>query len=413
MTKKTKPAPTASVSAKSNDPAERAVRWFTEKKNHLLIGGAGVLLIAIIVYSSQAQSARREAFAETELNQARFSINSGNASLAALDLGRVVNELTPVSRDDVLVGLNEPDDAAIIDVPEGKVMVQSVDYFRSFLDDPWVFGQIAANHALSDIFAMGAEAQTAMAVATVPYGREEVVTEILRQLMGGALEVLNAANAALVGGHSSEGAELAFGLSVTGLVDREHLLRKGGMQAGDVLLLTKALGTGTLFAADMRHKARGRWVHGAIEAMLQSNQAAGLCLHRHGATACTDVTGFGLLGHLVEMVRPSGCDVELDLNALPVLDGALETIRAGVFSSLQPQNVRLRRALRSVNGAAEHPHYPILFDPQTAGGLLASVPEERAGECLAELQALGYTGTVFVGRVRPGSDALEPITLKL
>ncbi|MBE9563934.1 MAG: selenide, water dikinase SelD, partial [Proteobacteria bacterium] len=290
------------------------------------------------------------------------------AKVGSTVLSRVVNRLQPITRDDVVIGLADPDDAAVTEVPAGKLVVQSVDYFRSFIDDPYIFGQIAANHALSDIFAMGAEAQSAMAIATIPYGIENQVEDQLFQTMSGALDVLNASNTALVGGHSSEGAELSFGLSVTGLADREQVMRKSGMQAGDVLIITKALGTGTLFAADMRLKAKGRWVDAALQSMLLSNQAAGFCMHRHGATACTDVTGFGLLGHLVEMTRSSGKSVELNLDSLPILDGALEMIETGIFSSLQEQNVRLRRAIKDPGELTAHKHFPLLFDPQTSGG---------------------------------------------
>jgi len=333
------------------------------------------------------------------------------AKVGGTVLSRVVNRLKPIRRDDVVIGLADPDDAAVTEVPAGKLIVQSVDYFRSFIDDPYVFGQIAANHALSDIFAMGAESQTAMAIATIPYGIENQVEDQLFQTMSGALDVLNASNTALVGGHSSEGAELSFGLSVTGLADREQVMRKSGMQKGDVLILTKALGTGTLFAADMRQKAKGRWIDAALQSMLLSNQAAGFCMHRHGATACTDVTGFGLLGHLVEMTRSSGKSVEVDLDALPVMNGALEMIACGIFSSLQDQNVRLRRAIKDPGNLRKHKHFPLLFDPQTSGGLLAAIPAANAGVCLAELHQLGYPISVVVGTVTDDTENVENVTL--
>jgi selenide,water dikinase len=333
------------------------------------------------------------------------------AKVGSTVLSRVVNRLQPINRDDVVIGLADPDDAAVTEVAAGKLVVQSVDYFRSFIDDPYVFGQIAANHALSDIFAMGAEAQSAMAIATIPYGIENQVEDQLYQTMSGALEVLNASNTALVGGHSSEGIELSFGLSVTGLADREQVMRKSGMQAGDVLILTKALGTGTLFAADMRLKAKGRWIDNALQSMLLSNQAAGFCMHRHGATACTDVTGFGLLGHLVEMTRSSGKSVELHLNALPILDGALEMIETGIFSSLQEQNVRLRRAIKDPGKLREHKHFPLLFDPQTSGGLLAAIPTDNAEACLTELKELGYPVSVIIGEVTDDAESVESVTL--
>jgi len=334
------------------------------------------------------------------------------AKVGSTVLSRVINRLQAITRDDIVIGLNDPDDAAVSEVPAGKLIVQSVDYFRSFIDDPYIFGQIAANHALSDIFAMGAETQSAMAIATIPYGIENQIEDQLFQTMSGALDVLNTSNTALVGGHSSEGAELSFGLSVTGLADRDQVMRKSGMRAGDVLILTKALGTGTLFAADMRLKAKGRWIDAALQSMLLSNQAAGTCLHKHGATACTDVTGFGLLGHLVEMTRASEKSVELDLDALPILDGALDMIETGIFSSLQEQNVRLRRAIKGADELREHPHYPLLFDPQTSGGLLAAIPAEHAENCLAELKASGYPASTIIGKVTDDTQNIENVTLK-
>jgi len=334
------------------------------------------------------------------------------AKVGSTVLSRVINRLQPITRDDVVIGLADPDDAAVTEVPAGKLVVQSVDYFRSFIDDPYIFGQIAANHALSDIFAMGAEAQSAMAIATIPYGIEDQIEDQLFQTMSGALVILNASNTALVGGHSSEGAELSFGLSVTGLAEREQVMRKSGMNAGDVLILTKALGTGTLFAADMRFKAKGRWIDAALQSMLLSNQAAGFCMHRHGATACTDITGFGLLGHIVEMTRSSGKSIVLDLDSLPILDGALEMIETGIFSSLQEQNLRLRRAIKNQAEFSQHKHYPLLFDPQTSGGLLAAIPAGNAGACLAELKALGYPVSIVIGEVSDESESVESVTLK-
>ncbi|MBV8166491.1 MAG: selenide, water dikinase SelD, partial [Alphaproteobacteria bacterium] len=326
-------------------------------------------------------------------------------------LSRALSTLEPVQRDDVLIGLAAPDDAAAVAVPAGKVMVHSVDYFRAMVEDPYVFGQIAANHALGDIFAMGAVPQTALAIATVPYGIEAKVEDQLHQMMAGALVTLKEADTALVGGHTSEGAELALGFAVNGLADRERLLRKGGLVPGDKLILTKALGTGTLLAADMRHRARGRWIDGALASMVQSNRAGAACLFRHGAHAATDVTGFGLLGHLVEMTRPSEVDATLVLADIPLLDGALDCVGRGIVSSLQPENVRLRRAIRNQEAASRSPIYPMLFDPQTAGGLLAGVPAPQAEACLAELRALGYARAAIIGEIAPQGDALEPITL--
>ena len=337
------------------------------------------------------------------------------AKVGATVLSRALGQLHPVQRDDVLIGLSDPDDAAVVRVPPGKAMVHSVDFFRAFIDDPYLFGKVAANHALGDIWAMGAQAQSATAIATVPSGLESKVEDVLFQMMTGALEVLNEANCSLVGGHTGEGKELALGFAVNGLIDDDpaQILRKNGMREGDVLVLTKPIGTGTLFAAHARLAAKGRWIDAALESMVLSNQKGAQCLREFGATACTDLTGFGLLGHLVEMTRPSGVDAEIDLNALPLLDGAQECVAAGIVSSLQSANVRLRRALRNQEAVVNHPRYPLIFDPQTAGGLLASVPADRAQDCIAALRALGYGHTAAIGRVLQQSDAQEPITLRV
>jgi selenide,water dikinase len=335
------------------------------------------------------------------------------AKVGATVLSRALGALVPVPRDDVLIGLHSPDDAAVVRVPAGQAMVHTVDFFRAFIDDPYVFGKVAANHALGDIFAMGGQAQSATAIATVPPGLEAKVEDLLLQMMTGAVEVLNEADCALVGGHTGEGRELALGFAINGLIDEslDGVMRKGGMKPGDVLLLTKPIGTGTLFAARNSLRAKGRWIDAALKSMMVSNRRGALILTEHGATAATDLTGFGLLGHLVEMTRPSGVDAELKLSALPLLDGAQECVEAGIVSSLQPANVRLRRALRDQAAYVQHPRYPLLFDPQTAGGLLATVPADRAQACVAALRDAGYPHTAIIGRILAQGDALEPITL--
>ena len=334
------------------------------------------------------------------------------AKVGSTVLSRALGQLQPVERDDILVGLHAPDDAAVLTVPPGKAVVHTVDFFRAFIDDPYVFGRVAANHSLGDVFAMGAEAQSATAVATVPYGIESKVEDVVYQMMSGAVEVLNEAGCALVGGHTGEGRELALGFAVNGLIDPDQVMSKGGLKPGDKLILTKAIGTGTLFAAHARLKARGRWIDTALTSMMQSNQKAAQCLLRYGAKACTDVTGFGLLGHLVEMTRPSEVDATLDLSAIPVLPGAEETAAAGILSSLQPANIRLRRGIRDQAQWVDHPRYPLIFDPQTAGGLLASVPADQADACVRELRSLGYPLTAVIGEVTAQGEPIEPITLR-
>jgi selenide,water dikinase len=335
------------------------------------------------------------------------------AKVGATVLTRALGGIAPAERNDVVVGLDAPDDAAVVDTGGMQLSVHTVDYFRAIIDDPYTFGRIAANHALGDIYAMGAEPQTALAIATVPYGIETKVETDLAQMMAGANEILREAECALVGGHTSEGTELSLGFAVNGLVDRSATMRKGGLHPGDALILTKPIGTGSLLAAHMRGKAKARWIMAAIAHMTQSNKAAARVLRAHGASAATDITGFGLIGHLVEMVRAGNVDATLVLQAVPLLDGLVETVVAGIFSSLQPQNVRLRRSIRNLDEAAAHALYPALFDPQTAGGLLASVPVERAQACVTALQAAGYASAAIVGSVEPRSEALAAITVRL
>jgi selenide,water dikinase len=348
-----------------------------------------------------------------EISSIAMRCGGCGAKVGATVLSRALNTLTPAPRDDVLIGLHEPDDAAVVEVPPGKVMVHTVDYFRAMVDDPYIFGKIAANHSLGDIYAMGGEPQTALAVATVPFGIESKVEDTLTQMMTGAMEILNDTNCSLVGGHTSEGPELSLGFAVNGLIEKNKIMRKGGLRPGDKLIVTKPIGTGTLFAADMRHKAKGRWIASALDHMVMSNRLGAECLVEYGSRAATDITGFGLLGHLVEMVRASEVDVVLLLDAVPMMDGAEDTVRAGIVSSLQPQNVRLRRAVANLEEAATDPRYPLIFDPQTAGGLLASVPADRADACVARLIELGYQRTMVVGEVKELSDSLEPITVRI
>ncbi|HBT33102.1 MAG TPA: selenide, water dikinase SelD [Pusillimonas sp.] len=334
------------------------------------------------------------------------------AKVGASILSRALATIEPINRPEVLIGLHTPDDAAVVKVPPGKAMVHTVDFFRAFIDDPYLFGRIAANHALGDIFAMGGEAVSATAIATVPPGLEEKVADTLFQMMKGAIEVLNDAGCALVGGHTGEGQELALGFAVNGVINEslEGILTKNGMRPGDVLILTKPIGTGTLFAAHAQLKAKGRWIDNALDYMQISNRLAVPCLIEHGTTACTDITGFGLLGHLVEMTTPSGVHAELNLNALPVLEGAAETAAMGILSSLQPANVRLRRALQNQETTTAHLNYPLIFDPQTAGGLLASVPAPQADAAIAALKTLGYPATK-IGRIVKPDNTLAPVRL--
>ena len=344
-----------------------------------------------------------------ELSPAAMRCGGCGSKVSATVLDRVLTRLTPFHRDEVVIGLHDLDDASVEHVPAGASVVRTVDAFRAIIDDPYVFGQITATHCLGDVYAMGADPRTALAIVTLPLAPEGKMEELLRELLTGAVEVLNRAETTLVGGHTTEGRELALGFALSGVIDPAHVLRKSGMQPGHQLILTKPLGTGTIFAAHMRLKAKGPWVTGAVASMVQSSREAADSLRRHGASACTDVTGFGLVGHLVEMTRASAVDARLRFASVPLLDGARETIADGFLSSLHPQNARLRRAVANIAEAALVPSYPVVYDPQTAGGLLASVPSERAEACLDELHDRGYAGAAIIGSVEPRSGRDAPI----
>jgi selenide,water dikinase len=318
------------------------------------------------------------------------------AKVGPLPLSQALAKLPPPIVDGVMVGLDAPDDAAVLQPPKSGYLVQTVDFFRAFVDDPFVFGEIAANHGLNDVFAMGGVPRHALATAVIPIGSAAKVEEDLFQLLSGARACLDREGVALVGGHSSEGIELAFGLSVTGEVAHNRILRKGGLKPGDALILTRPIGTGILFAAAMRGLAPAAAVDEALAEMRRSNRTAAEILLSHGATAMTDVSGFGLIGHLGEMLTASGAEAELDLAAIPSYAAALAQARGGVASTLLGENLAQLPLLRGDIDAATR---AILFDPQTSGGLLAGVPPRDAAACVARLRAAGHEHAVIIGQV--------------
>ena len=329
------------------------------------------------------------------------------AKVPAPVLHRALSQLPPQTKEGLDQGLDSPDDAAVLTPPPGKALVQTVDQFRAFIDDPYMFGRIAANHCLGDIFAMGAEAHSALAAVMLPHGDDDKTADDLHQLLSGAIETLAEAGAVLAGGHTGEGAEMAFGLTINGYADRDAIIRKGGFKPGDTLILTKPIGTGVLFAADMRADARGDWIEAALASMQRSLKPVAEIARTHGVTAGTDVTGFGLAGHLLEMLDASNAGADIDLAAIPVLDGALELSAAGIESTLRPGNEA------SAGPALEtgtHPVRTLLFDPQTAGGLLFGVPADRAEACLAALRAGPAPDAAAIGTVR---EARSPTVIAL
>ncbi len=317
------------------------------------------------------------------------------AKLGADILRRALARLPTQPSSGVVQGIG--DDAAILS-PQAAPLVLTTDGFRSLLDDPWRFGRITAHHCLNDIHAMGARPVSALALATVPFMAPALMEEELYQMLAGAASVLNAEAAPLVGGHSAEGAERFLGLTLTG-AQIDPPLHKAGGRPGDRLILTKPLGTGLVFAAEMRNLLPAHQVQAAIDSMDQSNRSALAVLRRHQVRAATDVTGFGLIGHLQEMLTEDCLGVDLWLDRLPVLPGALEALNLGVSSVLQAENEGPLRQFELSGCNALTNRVRLLADPQTAGGLLASVPADQAQACVVALRAAGYATSAEVGVV--------------
>lgn len=316
------------------------------------------------------------------------------AKIAAEPLRRVLARLPKRQNPAVLLGIG--DDAAQITIGSGSALM-TIDGFRAMLDDPYLFGRIATHHSLNDILAMGARPVGAMALVTIPLMADGMMEEELYQIMRGIVDVLDEHDAVLIGGHSAEGLELSLGLSVHADAPRT-VLAKGGATAGEDLILTKPLGSGLTLAAAMAGDAPAKLMTQVLAALDQSNARAAQTFVAHNASALTDVTGFGLLGHLSEMLRAAGMQATLALDAVPVFEGVTD-LYASHESSLQNAN---EQALTDyeLKGAATFgdPRVRMLVDPQTSGGLLGSVSPSQSSACVAALQAQGYTAAI-IGRV--------------
>ena len=324
------------------------------------------------------------------------------AKLGADLLARVLTRLDAGANGDR--PLAQVEDAAVVQVAAGELAL-SCDGFRAMIDDGYRFGRISAHHALNDLFAMGAQPAFALALATVPVMAEPMMEEELYQMMAGALAVFQDHGVALVGGHSAEGAEAGLAFSVTGTL-REAALVKGALTPGEALVLTKPLGTGVVLSAAMQGAAEARETLAAIESMDMSNAAAAAVLRRHGAKGCTDVTGFGLAGHLTEMTRAAGVGARLRTAAVPRLAGAERLLAAGFASALQRNNEQALADFAIDGGAPSAPAVRLLADPQTAGGLLAGIPADAANACVAELRKSGYAAAAVIGTVTKGELAV-------
>ena len=299
----------------------------------------------------------------------------------------------------VLVGLSAPDDAAVYQIDAARALISTTDFFPPVVDEPYDFGAIAAANALSDVYAMGG--RPLMAINLVAYP-DDLDTGILSEILRGGAEKVKEAGAVIAGGHSITDAEPKYGLSVTGEVETGRIIRKSGARAGDALILSKRLGTGVVTTALKRGMAAPQHVAAAVESMARLNRRASELAQRHRARAMTDITGFGLVGHALEMAKLSGVDFRLNMDALALLPGTLDYARGGVFPGGMERNREYySQWLRVECELAQH-EYNLLFDPQTSGGLLMSVAAERAGDLLADLRAADEEAFVL-GDVVAGS----------
>ncbi|SFM82351.1 selenide, water dikinase [Thioclava dalianensis] len=319
------------------------------------------------------------------------------AKLGGEALRRALSGLPAPARADVLSGPG--DDAAILAHGSGA-QVFTTDHVRAFTEDPWLLGRITALHAMSDAWAMGAAPQAALAQVTLPRQSEEMGARALAEMLGAASEAFREAGADLVGGHTSMGAELELGFSVTGLCAQP--IGQSGARPGDRLILTKPLGTGVVLAAEMARAAPGAVVARALAQMAQSSARASDILAPH-AHAMTDVTGFGLAGHLLGLCMASDVSARLSLDAIPLIEGAEALAEAGQHSTLLPQNIA--GCAGRVTGPPG-PRMELLYDPQTSGGLLAAVPAADVAALLEALHAAGYAAAE-IGEITPGPAMLR------
>ncbi|HUY34142.1 MAG TPA: selenide, water dikinase SelD [Pirellulales bacterium] len=314
-------------------------------------------------------------------------------------LSQVLRRLDVPPSPRVVLGLDHPDDAAIIRPPEGGNIVATVDFFTAFLDDPYLVGRVAALNALSDVFALGAAPIAALAMATIPVGPERQQEQLLYELLAGGLVELRRAGATLVGGHTIEAPQVSMGFTVLADAGGPPQL-KGNLRAGDKLVLTKPLGSGILLAAHNQARLRAEWFDSLLAVLLASNQRASQIAREFDVRAITDVTGFGLAGHLLEMLRASGVGCELALGRPPLLPGVVELVADGVESTLAPANRAVEaeiddRRAANIRGAA----YVAMFDPQTSGGLLLGAAADIAKTLVARLREEGCPEAVIIGEV--------------
>ena len=297
----------------------------------------------------------------------------------------------------VLVDYRTADDAGVYKLDDRRALVQTVDFFTPVVDDPAIYGQIAAANALSDVYAMGGRPLTALAIAGFPRDADATV---LATIFRGGLQMLDRAGVALLGGHTVQDAEIKFGYAVTGEVDPDRIWTNAGARPGDRLVLTKPLGTGIIATAIKFDRAPASSVEAAVRWMTTLNRAAAETLaelRAESVHACTDVTGFGLIGHATELARASGCTVEIDVAAVPVLDGALELLERNSPGGARTNREHFAAGVDSQSDADPR-RVQLLFDPQTSGGLLVAIAESAVSDAVEALTRRGIDVWI-VGRV--------------
>ena len=310
----------------------------------------------------------------------------------------------PAQTDDrVLVDFRTADDAGVFRWESGPALVQTVDFFTPIVDDPYIYGQIAAANAVSDIYAMGGRPLTALAIAAFP--KDGFDREIIRAIFRGGFDKLREANVSLLGGHTVQDQEIKFGYAVTGSIDPSRILTNAGAHAGDVLFLTKALGTGIVGTAIKFDRAERALIDEAVASMRTLNRAAADALQNlppHTAHACTDVTGFGLLGHASEMARASGVTLVIDAGKLPLLNGVLQIASRNQSGGMSSNREHFGGAIR-IDPAVDAALESVLYDPQTSGGLLIAASRQTAEEVGRALASASVQAST-IGTVEPADN---------
>lgn len=293
--------------------------------------------------------------------------------------------------------MERPDDAGVYKISEDLAIIQTVDFFTPIVDDPYSFGQIAAANAMSDIYAMGGIPKTAMNLVAFPIKKMPVT--VLRQILQGGIDKMIEAGVVLVGGHSIEDNELKYGLSVTGFIHPSKILIKGNLHVGDRLILTKPLGTGIINTAIKANLVSDRVVQKVIRTMAELNKTAAEVMQKFSVHACTDITGFGLLGHMAEMVIGSGKGIQIVADQLPVIPEALEFATMGLIPAGAYRNRDFRQHMVEIAPTVPLPIQDVLFDPQTSGGLLICIDGCAADQLLYHLRTAGINDAAMIGTV--------------